>query len=182
VPLDSVVSIEHIAGPVIWLSSLTPTEIVQTPYLDMSWPTRMNAAVDGGPIRAAGKTYSRGVGVHSYSRISWPIDAGLVAFRTQYSIDGDQPYSDVTVRIKLDGKVAYERANVKSGLLSPLVTLDLGGAKTITLEVDYGANGDVQDRFNWIEPALLRYKPEPPRPAVTPVPSTAPSTAPSTRP
>jgi hypothetical protein len=29
-------------------------------------------------------------------------------------------------------------------------------AKMLTLEVDYGAANDTQDRFNWIEPALVR--------------------------
>ena len=37
--------------------------------------------------------------------------------------------------------------------------IDIAGHKTITLEVDYGENYDVQDRFNWIEPALLRNRP-----------------------
>ncbi len=78
------------------------------------------------------------------------------SFRTQYAIDGDQPWADVTVRIKLDGKVAYEKTHVTSGVLSDVVNIDLNGAKTLTLEVDYGENYDVQDRLNWIEPALLR--------------------------
>jgi hypothetical protein len=49
--------------------------------------------------------------------------------------------------------------------------LDINREKVITLEVDYGQTYDVQDRFNWIEPALLKVKPEP-----------APATAPATRP
>ena len=35
VPLTSVVSIEQVNGPVIWLSSLPPSENVQTPYLEL---------------------------------------------------------------------------------------------------------------------------------------------------
>lgn len=161
VPLTTVVSIEQINGPVIWLSASPPSENVQTPYLDLSWPARMNATVAGDPIRANGRIVAHGIGVHSYSRISWPIEPSVLAFRTQYAIDGDQPYADVTVRIKLDGKVVHERPSLRAGVTSPVIVIDTNSAGTITLEVDYGANADVQDRLNWIEPALLRYKPVP---------------------
>jgi hypothetical protein len=109
--------------------------------------------------------------------------------RTQYAIEPDDaPYANVTVRIKLDGKVVHERMDFAAGELSPVITLDTGGARTLTLEVDYGKNADVQDRFLWIEPALLREKPPPPPPPPPPpsapatAPTTVPTTAPTTRP
>jgi hypothetical protein len=138
----------------------------------------MNATVTDEPIRANGRLVAHGIGVHSYSRLSWPIEAGVQAFRTQYAIDGDQPFADVTVRIKLDGKVVHEMPSLRAGPASPVVSLETNGARTITLEVDYGANADVQDRVNWIEPALLRYKPVP---APAPPPTTSPA-SPSSQP
>lgn len=162
VPLTSVVSIEQIDGPVVWLSSLRPIESVQTPFLDLSWPARMDQAVDGESIRFGQRSYARGIGVHSYSRLAYAIDPSWKAFRTQYAMAGEWPYADVTVRIKLDGKVVHEQADLRSGVLAPPVVIDLdGNQKQLTLEVDYGQNYDVQDRFNWIEPAFLRFKPQP---------------------
>ena len=65
-------------------------------------------------------------------------------------------------------------------------TTDKKDAKRITLEVDWGDTYDVQDRFNWIEPALLKEKPPPPEPpkpvVVTPAPTTAAATVPATQP
>jgi hypothetical protein len=150
---------------------------LQTPFLELSWPARMDRAVDGEPIRFGERTFSRGIGVHSYSRITFPIDPAMRAFRTQYAIAGDWPYANVTVRIKLDSQVAYEKKDVRGGVLASPVLIDLNGhAQTLTLEVDYGQNYDVQDRFNWIEPALLRVKPEPPPPPA-PAPAPAPPTS-----
>jgi hypothetical protein len=97
--------------------------------------------------------------VHSYSKLVFPIDPTCKSFRTQFAIDGDQPWADCTVRVKLDAKIAFEKQHVTSGVLSDVVKLDLNGAKTLTLEVDYGENYDVQDRLNWIEPAMLRTTP-----------------------
>jgi hypothetical protein len=76
-------------------------------------------------------------------------------------------------------------------VLSPVVVAELpASAKTLTLEVDYGDGIDVEDRLNWLEPALLREmpKPEPPppvpattqaHPATKPASSTQPATKPA---
>jgi hypothetical protein len=192
VPLAGVVSIEQVNGPVVWLSSKAPVENVQTPFLDRPAPARMNQTVLGEPIRFGGRTYERGIGVHAYARLAWELDASRYkAFRTQYALDGQLPYANVTVRIKLDDRVAHEVKDFRAGALAPLVVLDTKGAKRITLEVDWGDTYDVQDRFNWIEPALLKEKPpppEPPRPVVKPAPTTSttptptPATSPATQP
>lgn len=157
VPLSSVTGIEQINGPLIWLSSITPIESVQIPsFSQRPIPAQMDRTVQGDPIRFNDREFTHGIGVHSYARLVFPIDPSCKAFRTQYAIDGDEPWADVTVRIKLDDRVAYEKANVTSNVLSDVVKLDLHGAKRLTLEVDYGENYDVQDRLNWIEPSLLR--------------------------
>src|SRR5688572_354628 len=49
-PLTSIGGIEQLNGPVSWLSSRTPSEIVQTPYYGATaWPTRMDTTVGGRP-------------------------------------------------------------------------------------------------------------------------------------
>lgn len=153
---DTLTGIEQLDGPVGWLSGMTPLLSVQTPFLDVMWPVRMDKSVTGDAIRFGNATYARGIGVHSHSKITFPLEGGYKSFRTQYAIDGNQPYADVDVRVLLDGKVVHEAKGFRSGILSPVIAIDLGTAKSITLEVDFGAGYDVQDRLNWIEPALLR--------------------------
>jgi hypothetical protein len=157
IPMAQVLRIEQINGPVVWLSSLEPAENVHVPYFtDLASPAQFDRSVSGEPIRFEDQTFARGIGVHSYSRLSWPVDPQYKTFRTRYAIAGELPYADVTVRVKLDDRVVHERKNVRSRELSPVIEVDLAGAKTLTLEVDYGDAYDVQDRLNWIEPALLR--------------------------
>lgn len=154
--LASVNSIEQVNGPVSWLSSRPPVENVHTPFFEASFPAKMNQTVSGKPIRFADKTYARGIGVHSYSRLSWDLDGAYSAFRTQYAIDGIGAYANVTVRIKLDDHVVHEKADVGAGAISDVISVPLGDAKRLTLEVDYGKTYDTQDRLNWIEPALVK--------------------------
>ena len=49
-------------------------------------------------------------------------------------------------------KVIWALAEMKL----PFERIDVGGAKQLTLEVDFGRNGDIQDRFDWIEPGLVK--------------------------
>jgi hypothetical protein len=156
ISMDVVVGIEQVNGPVSWLSSRPPSENVQTPFLETARPARMDHSVSGGAIRFAERSYSRGIGVEPYSRITWALDGTYQTFRTQYAIDGDRAYANVAVRILLDGKPVHERKDFAAGELSPVVQVPLGNAKSITLEVNYGANYGVQDHFNWIEPALVK--------------------------
>jgi hypothetical protein len=156
VPMSIVTRVEQVDGPVIWLSTITPTELIQRPFLELAWPIRMDRASDGGPIRFGDHVYTRGIGAHSYSKLTFPIDPAYKTFRTQYAIAGDWPYADVVVRIMLDDRVVHEQKDFHCGVLASPVLIELAGHQQITLEVDYGRNYDVQDRFNWIEPAFLK--------------------------
>jgi len=164
--LAQVVGVEQIDGPVCWLSSVPPLENVQVPYFGAApgaalWPARFDASVDGGQIQFNGRQFDHGIGVHAYSRLSFAIEPGWAGFRTQYAIDQrsdtPRPLADVTVRVRLDGKVVYEQPHVRAGELSRVVALELNGAKRLTLEADYGDAGDIQAHLDWIEPALLRH-------------------------
>lgn len=188
-PLAAVAAIEQLNGPVSWLSSRSPAQVVQVPFLSQQpKPTRMDAALgerpftDGPrPLQFGSKAYARGIGVHAYSRVDYELDGTYAAFRTQYAVaNGKNQLADVTVRIKLDGRTVHEAEHVRANNLSPVVLIDLPkAAKMLTLEVDYGDANDAQDRFNWLEPALLKKKPLPPPPPAKPVPP--PATLPATR-
>lgn len=179
-----VAGIEQMSGPVSWLSSRPPSEMVYTPFLGSHdrYPARMNRSVEGGPIVFGERKFARGIGVHSYSKLVWSLDGGdYKVFRTRYAIDPAQQNTgaaNVTVRIIVDDKVVHEQANVRAGTLSAPVTVDLNGGKTLTLEVDFGQNIDSQDRLNWIEPALLKHKPA----AAVDAPPVTPATKPATTP
>jgi hypothetical protein len=156
VPLAAINSIEQVNGPIVWLSCAFPSENVQTPFLQSEFPARFDRSVLGGPIQFGDRNYAHGIGVHAYSRLSWPIDPADARFRTQYAIDGDEPYADLTVQIKLDGQIVHLRKGLRAGEISPVIELDLKGKHTLTLEAIDEQNEGVQARLNWIEPAFLR--------------------------
>lgn len=156
-PFSAITRIEFPSESVRWLSSLPPIVNQQIPYLPgaATRPARMNQTVDGEPLRADGRTYHHGIGVHAFSRLSFDIPPGYKIFQTHYIL-GAGKYANVVVRILLDDQVVYQAADAQPGKLSQRISLPLNAAHRLTLEVDYGQMLDVQDRFDWIEPVLLK--------------------------
>jgi hypothetical protein len=161
-PVSVVQAIEQINGPVSWLTALAPAENIYKPYFSENFPARFDRTVeDGQPIREKFPQFHHGIGCHSYSKLVYDLDGKYPQFRTQFAVDSQSPLADVTVRILLDGKLVFERKNVKAGQIYPVQLVPLNNAKTLALEVDYGENLATQDRFVWLDPALIRSAPRP---------------------
>lgn len=162
-PVGAVETIEQVNGPVCWLPDLPPTVVEHQPYFaEDSRPPRMNLSLDGKPITDGDRLARRGIGMASRSKVSWPLDGSYTTFRGKFAIDGVRPYANVTVRVSLDDKIAFELPDVTAATPVQVVRLPLGNARQITLEVDYGKTYDVQDVVNWIDPALIRDVPATP--------------------
>jgi hypothetical protein len=152
-----VAAIEQLNGPITWLTSLRPSADVYRPFFSESFPTVIDRTVaDHSPIRDKYPAFHHGIGCHSYSKLTYNLDGNFAAFRTQFVVDSNSPLADVTVRIYLDDKQVFEVKGVKAARIQPVVTVPLEGAKSLSLEVDYGQNYATEDRFIWLDPAFMR--------------------------
>ena len=149
--------LEVVGGSWEWLSQHQPVAFVHTPMLSLQWPWAKDRNVLGGPISVAGQVFERGIGVHSRCSLIYDLHGDYGGFTTSFGIDDNSgPYADVVVRIIVDGHVRFEQAGVRAGRLWGPLRLDVSGANRLELLVDFGENGDLQDRFNWIEAALIK--------------------------
>ena len=140
-----------------WLSAHQPISSEHTPMLGLDWPPVRDRNVQGDPIAVAGETFERGIGVHSRSALTYDLKSAYQTFVTSFGLDDHSgPYADVTVFVLVDGKRRFDQANVRRGTLFGPVRLDVTQAKRIELIVEFGENGDLQDRFNWVETAVIR--------------------------
>jgi hypothetical protein len=160
--ISTVAAIEQMNGPISWLTDRRPIQNIYRPFFAENFPTRFDRTVDGAQtIHDRFNQFHHGIGCHSYSRLVYALDGGYAAFRTQFVVDSDSPLADVTVRILLDDKPAFQRENLKAGHTESPVIIPLGDAKKLALEVDYGQNYASEGRFAWLDPALLRTLPPP---------------------
>jgi len=150
-------SITIVGGRHVPLTELTPILAEHVPLIRTPWPHRVNQSVAGSSLRVGGQSFESGIGVHSRSRLVFDLAGDYEHFTTRFGIDDSAgPLADAEVVIFTDGTERYrERIRHGDGLHSP-VRIDVTGAHRLELRVEFGANGAIQDRINWIEPALVR--------------------------
>jgi len=156
-PVDPLERIDVSGGRWQWLSTQSPVSYEHTPMLGLGWEYQMDHSVVGTPLCTAGQIFDRGIGVHSRSTLVFELKGQYREFVTQFGLDDTAGnLADVAVAIVIDGQRRHERTHVRPGELIGPVRLDVTKANRLELTVDYGDNGDMQDRFNWIEPGLIR--------------------------
>jgi hypothetical protein len=128
-----------------------------TAQLSLTWPARQDSNAIGGRLRLRGSTFERGYGVHSRSVLTFDLDGRYTAFSTICGLDDAAgEYADVAAAVVVDGVVAWENPSITRSQAPQQLHLDVSGAKALQLQVDFGANGDLQDYFDWADAALIQ--------------------------
>lgn len=153
----TITALEVEGGRWAWLDEIEPVSASHIPMLNIAWERRPGQSVTGGPLTTANQTYGRGIGVHSKSVLAYEIDGAYEELVTSFGLDDSAgPLADVNVSILLDGQEKFSQAGIRPGRLYGPVRVPLAGGSRLELLVGYGQNGDIQDRFNWLEPGLIR--------------------------
>jgi hypothetical protein len=158
---SDVVSLQQIGGPVVYLSNLEPASYRHVPYLSIEWPYRRDRNVEGGPLVVGGKRYLKGIGMHSAARLTYPFGGKYKRFDAAVAIDDTaERHGSVTFAVYVirDGKLqeAYKSDVVRGGEPPRQVSVDVSGAESLTLVVDYADRGDEMDRADWLDARLLQ--------------------------
>jgi hypothetical protein len=156
-----VVFLQPFREQVVYLSDLEPTGYRHVPYLSIEWPYMSDLHVGGGPLVVGGKRYLKGIGMHSASRLTYPLDGKYKRFDASVAIDDSAERSgSVTFAVYVirDGKLeeAFKSHIVRGGEAPRPVSVDVSGAESLTLVVDFADRGDEMDRADWLEARLLK--------------------------
>jgi hypothetical protein len=158
VPLGDVASLDLRQGPSVYLSDLKYTRYEFLPYLDEHWGVALDGNVAGHDLLLGGSTYGKGVGMHSRGRLTYALGGGYKRFEAVVGLDDrDGRLGSARVRLLADGKpldVGIGELAARSGPVA--VSVSVEGVKELTLEVDFGRNGNVQDVVNWADARLVR--------------------------
>ncbi len=156
-----VVALQSLGGRVVYLSDLEGADYRGVPYLSVQWPFMRDRNVLGEPIDVRGKRYSKGIGMHSAARLTYRLDRDFRRFDSAVAIDDSaKGRGSVTfgVYVLRDGKwgESYKSGIVRGGEEPQAVSVDLRGAKGLTLTVDFADRGDELDHAVWLDARLVR--------------------------
>jgi len=164
VPIRRLHAIEFRGGLCQYLSDLDPSAVEERTFFGPQlWPYRRDANVLGGPISIRDKRYRRGLGVHSYSKLTYRLDGRYARFQAAVGLDdvarSDRPDSilgNVVFRVIVDGETRFDSGPVTTKDPARPLDVDVRGAREIALEVDFGDGFHARDRADWADARLIR--------------------------
>ncbi len=162
IPFAALAELLVAGGRWTMLGDLAPETVEERSYLgDRVWSFRRDANVMGGPLKARGVRYHRGLGVHSYSKLSYRLDRKYVRFEALAAIDDcaidenlDTRFGNVVFKVAVDGQERFSSDEVSWNDAPRPVAVDTTNAAVLVLEVDWGAGFHVRDRADWLEARL----------------------------
>lgn len=152
-PWEAVKEFDFGSGKVRYLSDLEPTELKHSSFLggelDQVFDIRRDRS-DAGPevpIRIDGRTFRKGLVVHSRTVVNYRLGREYRRFVAVAGIeDLVRPLGSVEVTISLDGKPVFKEVITGSGPNVP-VDLDVSGVRDMVIMVDFAEDWDIGDHL-----------------------------------
>jgi hypothetical protein len=132
-------------GKIRYLDEMQPvfhefSSVLPDPLYEQIFRYRVNQTMDGEPLRLGGKTYGRGLWIHSKTTLRYDLGGDFSRFETIAGIDDDLPRRDKTkarLTIRADAKTLFDKDIWITDKPRPL-KLDVTGSQTLEIVVDFG--------------------------------------------
>jgi hypothetical protein len=154
-------------GKIVFLSDLVPDSAVYTPLwgMEKELPSRLelfrprqDQNMESKPLRIGGKTYAKGLWLHSRTEMIYRLPGRFSRFEAVAGIDDDvRPRGHVRLVIRGDDKVLLDTTvsgNDKDAVHP--ISLDLSGVRRLVILVDYGDDLDVADHLDLGDARLIK--------------------------
>ncbi|HET6430010.1 MAG TPA: NPCBM/NEW2 domain-containing protein [Phycisphaerae bacterium] len=154
----SIAAIRFGSDRVAYLSDLPAAKVVEAGTFEAAFPFRRDRAAAGGPIRLGGKTYARGLGMHSRCEVTYDLGGRYAVLAAVAGIDqAGGGRGNATVHILGDGKDRIEPLTLAGGDKPIPIRCDVAGVKTLTIRVDFGPDKvDVGDHVSLGDARLIK--------------------------
>jgi hypothetical protein len=152
----AVTFLQVLGGKAAYLSDLSAESYRHVPYLSLAWPYQRDASVSGARLRAGGRLYVKGIGMHSASRLTFRLDPKHLRFEAEAAIDDEtEGRGSVVFRVFVDDREAFKSEAIRGGMPPTPISVDVRGGKRLSLIVDFAERGDELDRADWLDARLV---------------------------
>lgn len=161
VPAALVAAIDFSVERIKYLSDLKPRDVQYVPFFDIYlYEYRRDRSLDGTPLTLGGKSYARGLAIHSKATLKFRIGGEYTRFRAVAGIDdsvrGQNKNENVQLVISGDGKRLFDQ-EVKTTDAPRPIDLDVTGVRDLEILVDFGSDmRDVADHLDLADAKLLK--------------------------
>ena len=143
-----------------YLSDLEPSKVEETPFFGRRSAWRKDVNLAGGPLKMDGRTYERGLAVHSRSSLTYDLDGQYATFEATVGFDESaKGLGRVDCRVFADDKELYANPDLRADAPPVKLALPVAKAQRLKLVVDFGPDQDTGDRVIWANSRLFRSPP-----------------------
>jgi hypothetical protein len=158
-PASAVAALDFSFGKLQYLSEMEPRDVKYVPFWDlMLYEYRRDRSLDGPPITLAGKSYARGLAMHSRTQLRYRIGGEFARFQAVAGIDDTVRSLKRQVRLVIsgDGRVLFEGEISGKDPPRPL-DLDVAGVRDLSILCDFGADmTDEADHLDLADAKLIK--------------------------
>ena len=116
-------------------------------------------AADGVMMKIADVPYTKGIGTHASSKLTWALGGQYKRFVSDVGVDdetNDAMMGSVVFRVVVDGTEVYNSDVCTYNDAAKTVNVDVTGKNTLELFVDDGGDGIDFDHADWAGARLLK--------------------------
>ncbi|MEK6247942.1 MAG: NPCBM/NEW2 domain-containing protein, partial [Planctomycetales bacterium] len=157
-----VIGLQPFVSQVTYLSDMKPAAYRHRPYLSVRWPYQLDRNVKGEALSCRGQVYDKGIGMHSTASLSFQLKKPYQRFDASLAIDeATEGKGSVVFRVYINDGSGEWQQRYKSKVIrgsdeSPTnMSVDITGAKSLSLVVDAADRGDELDHANWLDARLV---------------------------
>lgn len=161
-PLADVMAVDVLGGKATYLSDLKPKVVKEEAFGAVAWPWVADRSVKGNPLRLrttlGDEVFTKGLGLHSKTTLTYDLGGKYRRFEAAVGLDavsGRRGAVDITILV--DGKPQAIDGLTGLTFAGGVKTLavDVKKAKELTILVDFGPGGDVQDDVTFADARLV---------------------------
>ncbi len=159
VPANEITQVDVLGGRTVFLTYLRPTKVDEKVVIAPPQPFQRDANSQGESMDIGGFIYHRGVGVHSFSKITFDLGGQFTTFKADVGIDGRlEKEGSVIFSVIGDKKELFKSKVVKGKIAGGglPIEVDVTGVKEFTLAVDPTDDLDQADVANWGAARVIR--------------------------
>ncbi len=155
---ENVAAIRFVSHRVVHLADLDPTAVEERGMIIDPLAHRRNHSVGGGPLRLDGVIYATGLGLHSFTELTYDIDGEFSSFVAVVGIDDSvRPNGDAALTIYGDGERLIGPMALTGEAPGVTIRCELDGVRQLTIRVDFGDDGlGVADHVDLAGASLIK--------------------------
>jgi hypothetical protein len=156
--MENTAAIRFKSDRVVNLTDLEPSSVVSYGMVTDSVPYKRNRSVTNNPLSLDGVVYSTGLGLHSFTELTYELDGQFNSFVTVVGIDDAvRPNGDAALTFLGDYKQLTEPLRLTGQSDPQVVRLDIHGVKQLTIRLDFGDDGlGVSDHIDLAGARLIK--------------------------